>query len=106
MTKHASRSEAAPQSSITNADRAEYAAHALDQYGLHKEGRADYDRPEDMAADLICDLLHLIRAHDVEDPLRMLETARIHFEAEEQEQAGQPEASRAAQPGLPESPTA
>ena len=86
MTKHASGSKAANQPSITNADRAECAAYALDQYGLHKEGRADYDRPEDMAADLICDLLHLIRAHDVEDPLRMLETARMNFVAEEEEE--------------------
>ena len=86
MTSHDSHSDAATQPSITNADRAEYAAYALDQYGLHKEGRADYDRPEDMAADLICDLLHLIRAHDVEDPLRMLQTARMNFVAEEEEQ--------------------
>jgi hypothetical protein len=87
VTKHHSHSEAAMQTSITNANRAEYAAYALDQYGLHKEGRADYDRPQDMAADMICDLLHLVRAHDVEDPLRMLETARTNFEAEEQEEA-------------------
>ena len=86
MTKHKSRSQAITRTSITNADRGEYAAYALDQYGLHKEGRADYDRPEDMAADLICDLLHLIRAHDVEDPIRMLQTARMNFEAEEQEE--------------------
>ena len=51
MTKHKSRSQTTTRPSITNADRAEYAAYALDQYGLHKEGRADYDRPEDMAAD-------------------------------------------------------
>ena len=86
MTNHDSHSKAAARPSITNADRAEYAAHALDQYGLHKERRSDYDRPEDMAADLICDLLHLIRAHDVEDPLRMLETARMNFVAEEEEE--------------------
>jgi len=89
MTRHTSRSKTATPPSIKNADRAEYAAYALDQYGLHKEDRADYDRPEDMAADLISDLLHLIRAHDVEDPLRMLETARMNFEAEQQKEAGQ-----------------
>jgi hypothetical protein len=71
---------------ITNADRGEYAAYALDEYGIRKEGRADYDQPEDMAADLICDLLHLIRAHDCKAPLKMLETARMHFEAEEAEE--------------------
>lgn len=51
MTTRASHSKATTQPSITNADRAEYAAYTPDQYGLHKEGRADYDRPEDMAAD-------------------------------------------------------
>jgi hypothetical protein len=86
MAKHPSRSRHVTQHSITNAGRAEYAAYALDQYGLHKEGRADYDRPEDMAADLISDLLHLIRAHDLDDPIRMLETARMNFETEEQEE--------------------
>ena len=70
----------------TNADRAECAAHALDAYGLVKEGRADYDSPEDMTADLICDLLHLLRAHDCGDPLQRLETARMHFEVEEAEE--------------------
>ena len=89
MTKHKFRSQAATRPLIANADRAEYAAYALDQYGLHKEGRADYDRPEDMAADLICDLLHLVRAHDVDDPLRMLETARVNFEAEEEQERRQ-----------------
>jgi hypothetical protein len=86
MAKHPSRSRHATQDSITNAGRAEYAAYALDQYGLHKEGRADYDRPEDMPADLICDLLHLIRAHDQDDPIRVLEITRMNFEAEEQEE--------------------
>jgi hypothetical protein len=39
-----------------------------------------------MAADLISDLLHLIRAHDMEDPLRMFDTVRMNFLAEEEEQ--------------------
>ena len=74
---------------ITNSHRAECAAHALDAYGLVKEGRADYDPSEDMAGDLICDLLHLLRAHDRGDPLKKLETARMHFEAEEAEETNQ-----------------
>jgi hypothetical protein len=57
--------------------------------GSTRKGARLYDRPEDMAADLICDLLHLIRVHDVEDPLRMLATARMNFEAEEREETGQ-----------------
>ena len=69
---------------LTNEQRAEWAAHALDAYGRGKEGRADYDAPEDMAADLICDLLHLIRAHDA-DPIQKIEMAKINFETEERE---------------------
>jgi hypothetical protein len=66
----------------TNADRAECAAQTLDHYGRIKEGRPDYDAPETMATDLIADLLHLIRAHGLKDPLRMLALAKLHFEAE------------------------
>lgn len=64
-----------------NEQRAEYAAFALDEYGIRKEGRSDYDASEDMAADLICDLLHLIEAHggDAEKSLRV---ARINYAAE------------------------
>ena len=68
-----------------NEFRAECASHALDEYGRVKEGKADYDAPEDMAADLICDLLHLICAHGG-DALAKLETAKMHFEAEENEE--------------------
>lgn len=68
---------------ITNDQRAEWAAFALDEYGRRKEGRANYDVPEGMAADLICDLLHLIRGHGWEEPLEKLEMARTNFEAED-----------------------
>jgi hypothetical protein len=65
----------------TNEQRAEFAAYALDCYGVHKEGRADYDAPEDMAADLICDLLHLIKAHGF-NPEKYLTRALTNYEAE------------------------
>ena len=70
---------------ISNKDRAGWAATALNQYGIAKEGRPDYDLPEDMAADLICDLMHLIRAHDA-DPQFKLKIAILDFEGEEDEQ--------------------
>lgn len=67
----------------TNEERAEWAAHALDEYGLQKEGDAEYDNPEDMAADLICDLLHLIAAHcDDKTALQKLAMAQTNYEAE------------------------
>jgi hypothetical protein len=70
--------------SPTNGERAQAAAYGLDTYSKAKEGRADYDDPVDMAADLICDLLHLIRSHDG-DPLKKLAMAQTNFEAEEDE---------------------
>ena len=69
--------------SPTNEDRAEWAAFALDEYGKRKEGRGDYDDAVHMAADLICDLLHLIRDHG-SDPLQKLSMAQTNFEAEEE----------------------
>lgn len=68
----------------SNDTRAEFAASALAMYGLKKEGRAWYDAPEDMAADLMCDLLHFIRSKDA-DPELKLKTAKSNFEAEEAE---------------------
>ena len=69
---------------LSNDERAEWAAVGLDAYGEAKEGSAAYDEPEDMAADMISDLLHLIRAHGA-DPLKKLATAQMNFEAEELE---------------------
>lgn len=71
---------------MNNEERAEHAAHALDKYGISKEGRPDYDDPVDQAADLICDLMHLIRAHGG-DPMAKLQTATTNFEAEEEEES-------------------
>jgi hypothetical protein len=70
----------------TNEERAQAAAHGLDAYSEAKEGRADYDDPVDMASDLICDLLHLIRSRDG-DPLKKLAMAQTNLEAEEEEGA-------------------
>ena len=68
---------------VTNGERAERAAYALDCYAIKKEGQPDYDTPECIATDLICDLLHLIRAHGIDDPLTKLEWAKSHFKAED-----------------------
>ncbi len=68
---------------MTNEERAEYAAAAADAYSNAKEGQPDYDTPEDIAADLICDLLHLIRAHDA-DPIKKLKSAVTNFLCEEE----------------------
>lgn len=73
---------------INNAARAEFAAHGLDAYATNKDGRADYDEPEIVAQDMICDLLHLLRAHGVE-PMKHLTAALGCFSEEEaEEQAG------------------
>ena len=66
----------------SNERRAEHAAAICDQYGLLTHRRPDYDAPEDIAADLITDLMHLIKAHDG-DPLGKLQTATINYEAEQ-----------------------
>ena len=72
---------------ITNEQRQEWAATGLDAYGIAKERRADYDAPEDMASDLIADLLHLCVGHGdtPERAMQRLETARMNFEAEIEE---------------------
>jgi hypothetical protein len=63
-------------------ERAEHAAAMCDDYGRLVEGRPDYDAPEDIAADLITDLLHMIKAHGV-DPHDKLLTATNNYEAEQ-----------------------
>lgn len=67
---------------MTNEERAEYASAACDEYSNQKEGRPDYDEPATIASDLICDLLHMIRAHG-DDPARALRMAVTNFVAEE-----------------------
>lgn len=66
----------------TNLQRAAWAEHALKHYSRNKTGKTSYDVVEDMASDLICDLLHLLRTKG-HDPLNMLVRARGHLEAEE-----------------------
>lgn len=70
------------QQTPSNEDRAELAAEILDEYGIKKEGSADYASPETIAVDLITDLLHLINAHGCYDPLEKLKLAEEHFIAE------------------------
>lgn len=71
---------------MNNAERAEYAKQGLIQYCFEKEGAAGYDNPIDEAADLICDLLHFIRAEGG-DPVKKLAMAVTNFEAEEEEES-------------------
>jgi hypothetical protein len=65
----------------SNEDRAEHAAAICDEYGRLIHGKPDYDAPEDIATDLITDLMHLIDAHG-SDPHDKLLTATINYEAE------------------------
>lgn len=69
---------------MTNEERADYAAAAVDEYSRVKEGRPDSDEASTLASDLICDLLHLIRAHG-DDPAQKLRCAVTNFVAEEGE---------------------
>ena len=66
----------------SNETRAEHAAVLCDDYGRLTHGKPDYDAPEDIATDLITDLMHLMKAHGV-DPLDKLEAAKINYEAEQ-----------------------
>jgi hypothetical protein len=65
----------------SNEARVEQAAALCDEYGRLTHGRPDYDAPEDIAADLITDLMHLIEAHGA-DPHAKLLTATINYAAE------------------------
>ena len=85
--RHRSTLTAGDKASPTNAARAECAAYALDFYGLRKNGCTGSDAPETMAADLITDILHLIRAHGQRDPIEKLQIAMMHFETEERGEA-------------------
>ena len=71
----------------SNEDRAEHAAAMCDDYGRLIEGRPDYDAPEDIATDLITDLMHLIKAHGF-DPHQKILTASINYDAEQAGEEG------------------
>ncbi|MGD9658489.1 MAG: hypothetical protein AB7U61_12785 [Methylocystis sp.] len=71
-------------SEIDNSTRAALAETALEAYAMTAENRLAYDVPEDMAADLICDLLHFIRSTGA-DPTQKARMAMTNFEAEETE---------------------
>lgn len=63
---------------VTNNDRAYWALKAVQEF-MRQTGT---DR-EDAVVDLICDLLHLARS-DGDDPRAVIDTALMHFEAEEE----------------------
>lgn len=65
-----------------NATRATLAEVAITAYAKAAASRPAYDTPEDMAADLLCDLLHFIRATGA-DPMQKARLAMANFEAEE-----------------------
>lgn len=80
----------------TNEDRAGWAMTALNAYA--KETRStgeqeiviDHDEEdateqlEEVAGDLLCDLMHLLRKHGV-DPTDIIDRGYMHFNAEEAE---------------------
>jgi O-succinylbenzoate synthase len=85
-----------------NEDRAGWAHVALNAFA--KETRNDpreqeveisddeiggRDQLEEVAGDLICDLMHLLKLHGLE-PEEIIATARYNFEFEEDEEAGDP----------------
>lgn len=72
-----------------NTDRAEWAAVALTAFG-EQTGQTGYDysdgeHVQEIAGDLICNLFHLARRAGV-TPEALLEVARGHFDAEEDEE--------------------
>ena len=69
---------------MNNQERAMHAEEGIIGYCLSKEGRDGYDNRIDEAADLIADLLHLIR-REGGNPPQKLAMAVINFEAEEEE---------------------
>lgn len=78
----AAESESQRDMSRSNETRAEHAAAICDEYGRLTHGKPDYDAPEDIAADLITDLMHMIKAHGA-DPHDKLITATINYKAEQ-----------------------
>lgn len=71
-----------------NADRAEWARAAVETFRDVCHG-SPLDEPEgieEAIGDLIADLLHLARAHNI-DPSIMVNRGMLHFEAEEAEAA-------------------
>jgi len=68
--------------SITNEERAAWAAHALLQYAIGKEGREEpYDETEAILSDLLCDLRHYADRHSI-DFKTCLDRAEMHYDAE------------------------
>jgi hypothetical protein len=71
---------------MNNAERAGYAEQAVRTYCLEKDGRDSYDNRITEAADLISDLLHLIRREGGSVVYENIQMAIAHFEVEEKQE--------------------
>mgnify|MGYP007008294436 CR=1 FL=1 len=84
----------------TNADRAEWARNAMNTFAKETFGGRTFDQlledgdtPQNSdgacaIGDLIADLLHLARKNNI-DPQGCINSALMHFEAEEEEEANE-----------------
>lgn len=73
---------------ISNKDRAGWAASAVLQYAIAKEGTAGfYDDPSTVLTDLLCDLMHYAELRDIEFE-QCVRMAQAHHEAELAEELG------------------
>jgi hypothetical protein len=74
-------------SEVTNLQRAFWAETTLHDYSDNKSGPAYrlYDPPEDVLADLLCDLMHYAEIQEIDFP-RCLATGAMHYEAEKEEE--------------------
>ena len=67
---------------ITNEQRAVWAAHAVQQYAIGKEGGEElYDDPETVLTDLLTDLRHYADRENI-DLKTCLNRAEMHYDAE------------------------
>jgi hypothetical protein len=73
---------------ITNKDRAGWAGMAVLEYATAKGSAGGlYDPPETVLTDLLCDLMHYASAKEI-DFAACLDRARLHYDAELAEEAG------------------
>lgn len=82
----------------TNEDRAGWALCGLNEYSRQTRHDVVYIDPdpaaedrtgdlEEVASDMLCDLMHLLRRHGV-DPTDIIDRAYSHFHAEVEEEEG------------------
>lgn len=75
---------------ITNADRAEWATHALLSYATGKEGGTElYDELEIVLTDLLCDLRHMADRDNI-GFIACLDRACMHYNEETTEPTRKP----------------